>query len=133
GKLREMAAALGFGGSEIFPKQTEVLLDRGDVGSWINMPYFNAEATTRHGVFIDGAVQTAEEFIEYANQNKVTNDALENISQTVAPPSSTVEHGPPCLQHLAMQGFPPGTRNVGLYNLGVYAKKRDPDNWEAAT
>lgn len=133
GKLREMAAALGFGGSEIFPKQTEVLLDRGDVGSWINMPYFNAEATTRHGVFIDGAVQTAEEFIEYANQNKVTNDALENISRTVAPPSSTVEHGPPCLQHLAMQGFPPGTRNIGLYNLGVYAKKRDPDNWEAAT
>ena len=39
-KLRELAAGLGYGGVEIFPKQREVLVDRGDIGSWLNMPYF---------------------------------------------------------------------------------------------
>lgn len=129
-KLREMAAVLGFGGSEIFPKQTEVLISRGDVGSWINMPYFDHENTTRHGVYIDGTTQTLEEFIDFANKNKVSPDDLESIGATK---ESKLEQGPPCLQHLTLQGFPAGTRNIGLYNLGVYAKKKDPDNWEAQT
>lgn len=127
-KLKEMAAALGFGGSEIFPKQTQVLISRGDIGSWINMPYFNHEVTTRHGVYIDGAVQTAEEFIEFANKNKITEDVLE---QTSSVKKSALEQGPPCLTYLVEQGFPAGTRNIGLYNLGVYAKKVNPDNFEA--
>ncbi|HYD35945.1 MAG TPA: hypothetical protein VD999_07845 [Vitreimonas sp.] len=129
-KLREMAAVLGFGGSEIFPKQTEVLTDRGDVGSWINMPYFDHEKTTRHGVYIDGAVQTLEEYIEFANENKVTPDQLDRLVTHQDAPKSDLHQGPPCLQLLASQGFPAGTRNIGLYNLGVYAKKSNPDMWE---
>lgn len=127
-KLKDMAAALGFGGSEIFPKQTQVLISRGDIGSWINMPYFNHEVSTRHGVYIDGAVQTAEEFIEFACKNKITEEVLEDIG---AVKKSALEQGPPCLTHLVIQGFPAGTRNIGLYNLGVYAKKVNPDNYEA--
>jgi len=38
--------------------------------------------------------------------------------------------GPPCLQHLIKQGFPEGTRNNGLFNLGVYLRKAHPDDWE---
>ena len=38
--------------------------------------------------------------------------------------------GPPCLQVLLEQGFPEGTRNNGLFNVGVYLKKSDPENWE---
>ena len=42
-KLRQLAAAIGYGGAEIFPKQTQLLLDRGDRGSTLNMPYFGGE------------------------------------------------------------------------------------------
>lgn len=129
-KLREMASVLGFGGSEIFPKQTEVLLSRGDIGSWINMPYFDHTVTTRHGVYIDGTSLTLDEFILFVQENKVSPDELEAIG---AIKKSALDQGPPCLQHLTSQGFPAGTRNIGLYNLGVYAKKKDPDNWEAQT
>ena len=40
-KLKEMAIILGYEGSEIFPKQTEILVDRGDTGNFLNLPYYN--------------------------------------------------------------------------------------------
>ena len=45
----ELAAGIGYGGVEIFPKQREVLVDRGDIGSWLNMPYFEGETSVRYG------------------------------------------------------------------------------------
>ena len=39
-------------------------------------------------------------------------------------------NGPPCLEVLCSEGFPEGSRNNGLYNLGVYLKKAFPDNWQ---
>ena len=40
-KLKQMAIILGYEGSEIFPKQTEILVDRGDTGNFLNLPYYN--------------------------------------------------------------------------------------------
>jgi len=40
-KLKQMSVILGYEGSEIFPKQTEILVDRGDTGNFLNLPYFN--------------------------------------------------------------------------------------------
>lgn len=42
-KLRQLAAAIGYGQAEIFPKQTQLLLERGDRGSTLNMPYFGGD------------------------------------------------------------------------------------------
>ena len=39
-KLVSIAALLGYAGSEVFPKQQEILVDRGDTGNFLNMPYF---------------------------------------------------------------------------------------------
>jgi hypothetical protein len=36
--LRNIAAALGYGESEIFPKQIKLNLERGDVGNFLNLP-----------------------------------------------------------------------------------------------
>ena len=41
--LQQIAAALGYGGSEIFPKQVKLHLERDDVGNFLNLPYYNAE------------------------------------------------------------------------------------------
>ncbi len=37
--------------------------------------------------------------------------------------------GPPCLQHLAVAGFPEGGRNNALFHIGVYLKKAHPTDW----
>jgi hypothetical protein len=48
-KLVAIAALLGFAGSEVFPKQQKILVDRGDTGNFLNMPYFAGSRTTRYG------------------------------------------------------------------------------------
>ena len=48
--LGEMAAALGHSNCEIFPKQDQILIDRGDVGNFINLPYFDADNSLRYAV-----------------------------------------------------------------------------------
>ena len=40
-KLKDMSIILGYEGSEIFPKQTEILVERGDTGNFLNLPYYN--------------------------------------------------------------------------------------------
>ena len=46
-KLMEIKAVLGYGGSEVFPKQTE-LKSQDDTGNFLNLPYFNFENSTRY-------------------------------------------------------------------------------------
>ena len=46
-KLNEISAVLGFGGSEVFPKQIE-LKSKDDTGNFLNLPYFNCSNTTRY-------------------------------------------------------------------------------------
>lgn len=128
-KLEEVASGLGYGGSEVFPKQTEVLKDRGDLGNWLNMPYFAVDRTTRYGIR-NGKAITAEEFIDHARSKRVDSTTLAELR--VYDPKvgeERIPNGPPCLQVLCQQKFPPGSRNKGLYNLGVFLKKAFPDDW----
>jgi hypothetical protein len=118
-KLKDLAAYMGYGGCEIFPKQTKILADRGDIGQWINMPYFG---DTR---WCQG--MKPEAFIEKVMANRFTAKQLEDLVIKV---KTDFEDGPPCLQHLATKGFPQGTRNNGLFNIAVYCRKKNPDNWE---
>lgn len=125
-KLGEVAAFLGYGGQEIFPKQTQILVDQGDVGQWINMPYFSGVRGMRYAVSKSGDAMSPEQFLEYAYDHLAPTSwfsALLIISQEF-------EDGPPCLQVLSQLGYPDGTRNNGLYNIGVYLKRSHPDDWE---
>lgn len=126
-KLKEIAALLGYGTAEVFPKQTEILAERGDVGQWINMPYFGNDNGTRYAFDLDGNALSLQDFLKLAESGKMTQRELESISIKL---SDDLPDGPPCLQHLVKIGFPAGTRNDGLFNLGVYARKAYPDEWE---
>ena len=128
-KLQEFSGYLGFAGVEIFPKQVQVLADRGDIGNWINMPYFGGENTTTYAFDVEGGPLKIEEFLEYAKVLTVTPAQLLKISVEGA---GDLSDGPPCLQHLAQVGCPPGTRNDGLFNFAVYARKVSPQDWEQA-
>ncbi len=133
-KLEEWAGALGHGGCEIFPKQN-ALHSAEDVGNWINMPYFGYglnQETERYGL-LAGKPLSIEQYVEIAEKRSVTEEMLENIyphDDTIKVDEDAFKEGPPCLQCLARTGFGEGMRNNGLFAVGVYLKKRFPDDWQ---
>lgn len=123
-KMREFASCLGYGSSEIFPKQTKILSERGDMGQWINMPYFNVKERPMIG---DAGVEI--DLAGFVRQAKMVVMTLAQLSMIQTSATEILHGGPPCLQHLIKLGFPEGTRNNGLFNLAVYARKYAPDHW----
>ncbi len=57
-----MAIVLGYEGSEIFPKQTEILVERGDTGNFLNLPYYDGTKGLRYAIDDNGNAITLEQF-----------------------------------------------------------------------
>jgi len=131
-KLKELASEIGCAaGTEIFPKQIMLVLERGDTGNFLNLPYFNHEDGLRYAFKLDGAAATLEEFVEMAEAASITAEELTHLlDKETVEVDDRLKNGPPCLQILLRQGFPEGTRNNGLFNLGVYLRKAFPNDWE---
>ena len=53
-KLKQMSKVLGYEGSEIFPKQTEILVERGDTGNFLNLPYYDGTKGLRYAIDDNG-------------------------------------------------------------------------------
>jgi len=127
-RLGEIASLLGYGQSEIFPKQSEIQAERGDIGGWINMPYFKGIRGLRYAVKENGDAYEPEEFIElvktFQQSAAFFSKAIERIGQEADLPDA-----PPCLQIMASNGIAEGQRNEALYAFGVYCKKASPDDW----
>ena len=128
--LQQMSAALGYGVSEIFPKQFKLHLDRDDVGNFLNLPYFNAEEGLRYAIKDDGTSATLDEFLELYEQYKQTPEQIASLQLGDAKKEEPMMDGPPCLQILASKKISEGGRSNGLFNLGVYLRKAYPDSWE---
>lgn len=124
-KLMEWSGALGHPGVEVFPKQNSLANDH-DVGNWINMPYFNVEKTERYAIF-HGKKLEAKDFLEYAQHKAID---IEKLVQFELEQGEEFRGAPPCLQALIRMGFPKGSRNNALMNLGVFAKLKYGDDWE---
>jgi hypothetical protein len=133
-RLYQWSLALGCGKdlkeAEVFPKQKD-LENPGSVGNYINIPFFQQfaegiEPDDHRGKFVtsDGKFVGLEEFVAIAEQH--------NPKMSMPLPIRTVafSDGPPCLETLQQKGIPEGMRNLGLYNVGVYFKKSNPDEWE---
>ena len=125
-KLSAIAALLGQSKSEIFPKQSGIQPEKGDVGNFLNLPYYHARKTVRFAIKNNGEPATLKEF--YAMYDKYSVEDIDKVKVSVD--DEAIKDGPPCLQALCDQGFPEGTRNNGLFNIGVYLRKFDPTNWE---
>lgn len=125
-KLAEWAAELGYSGVEIFPKQDEIR-NKDDVGNWINMPYFGGDEDLLRYAVADGKPLSMARFIKIAFTKSIGHDELDELA--VGKEQAILAGGPPCLQTLMRTGFPAGSRNISLFNLGVYARKRWPDEW----
>ena len=105
-KLAEFSSALGFGTCEIFPKQEEVHHDRGDVGNFINLPYFNVKYTTRYALDSDGESLDIELFLDSAESSRKTFKELRAFPKGTD--TEVIPNGPPCLQQLTTTGIPEG-------------------------
>jgi hypothetical protein len=130
-KLKDIVKAFGFVKYDLRPQQTK-LLDEKDVGSWLNMPYFGGKETDRYALY-DGKVLSPEHFIQWIEKFAV--DSLDDIDLSFIKKINKIEEklpgGPPCLQDLLSQGpIAQGGRNNGLFNIGVYLRKRYEDDWQ---
>ena len=145
--LTHFAAKLGLSGSEIFPKQTKVLTERGDLGNWLCLPFgttFGNKLADQQGIKKTGAKMTLEEFLNIAEKSKITSKQLNQYeketetrrySKDIIPTAtySTREafsDGPPCLQHLAENGINDGGRNSTLFMMALYYIRVDPSSWK---
>jgi hypothetical protein len=128
-KLKELAAVLGYGGTEIFPKQVTRVNEQ-DRGNWINIAYYGVNSksgTDRYCIRNGRAIKKLDDFLKYAYMMRVDNKSLQKVDVKL---SDLFSDGPPCLQHMiTFGGFEQGGRNNALYNVGVYYKKSRPDNW----
>ena len=128
--LNSMASALGYNGSEVFPKQIKLFLDRGDVGNFINLPYYDKDGGLRYAIKDDGSAATLEEFFEMYDSFVQTPEQIAALKIEDSP-DTPIPDGPPCLQHLCSQKISEGARNNGLFNIGVYLRKAHPDDWQS--
>ena len=130
-KLKAMAEALGYAGSEIFPKQTEILVERGDTGNFLNLPYHGGIRGLRYTFQAGGEAASLESFYSIYDEWVQTKEQIENIIvKQKAESNDSFKDGPPCLNTLAQDGFGEGSRNNALFNVAVYHKQANPDNWE---
>lgn len=128
--LKQMAASMGWGDCEIFPKQNQILIERGDLGNWLNMPYLGGDKTERYAVKKTMAGYSLSEFLDLAEGARTRLEVGREYTEPRGSNKEGLEDGPPCLQHLTSVGFPDGTRNKGLFALGVFCKRKYPDSWQ---
>ena len=128
-KLKAMADALGYAGSEIFPKQTEILVERGDTGNFLNLPYHGGARGLRYAIKAGGEAASLESFYSIYDEWSQTKQEIEQITVKETKIEEVFEQGPPCLNRLATEGFGEGSRNNSLFNIAVYCKKAFED-WE---
>ncbi len=119
--LKRWAQLLGYPTAEIFPKQTKVTQE--NIGNWINLPYFGADATTRYAIGPDGSMGIEDFLASIAYYDAATT----RIDEVEVRAGAQL---PPCLQKLKENGLGEGQRNQGLFNYAVFYRKSDPANWE---
>ncbi len=128
--LKKLAKVLGYEGSEIFPKQTEILVERGDTGNFLNLPYYNETKGLRYAINDNGDAASLEEFYKLYDLHGCSEEQVKQIKVEEKKIEEAFPAGPPCLNKLASTGFGEGSRNNALFNIAVYYKQAHPDSWE---
>ena len=124
------AGELGYADCEIFPKQIEIRVDRGDTGNFLNLPYHNGDATNRYAFNDDGTAASLEQFIILHDKKSISKDDLLSLKIKKEKKESEFSDGPPCLETLVEKGIEEGGRDNVLYQFAVYAKKKWPTEWQ---
>ena len=125
-KLVQIKAVLGYGGSEVFPKQTE-LKSKDDTGNFLNLPYFNYKNSVRYAFKKNGEAATLDDFFNLYTGNYLDPDMLQDLE--IERPESEYSDGPPCIEALTLNKIEDGRDRI-MYQYTVYAKKKWPNDWQ---
>ena len=125
-KLLSISAVLGYGGSEVFPKQVE-LKSKDDTGNFLNLPYFNGDNTTRYCFNESAEAINLMTFYDLYDAKKITPEQLEALE--VKRPESEFGDGPPCLETITQTEIKDGRDRI-LYQYIQYAKRKWPESWQ---
>lgn len=123
-RMAMYAASLGYPKAEIFPKQDALL--EGDVGNWINLPYYDIENTNRYAVTDTGSKLSFEEFLATV----IRIPSGQDLPLPVVNNETSWDGAPPCLEALMKTGIAPGSRNNGLFDFGVFFRKSMEEGWD---
>lgn len=109
---------------EIFPKQTKLVV--GQVGNWINLPYFDA-IKTKQSLLLNGKSLDFNEALVYMKSKLTTIEEIDEVLNDLP-----YNDGPPCLQTIFMLSAldENNGRNNYLFSFGVYLKKKDENYFE---
>ena len=131
-KLKIIASAVGFAKAEIFPKQDYIRIDRGDTGSFLNLPYHGNGKTVRYAFDDNGDSLNLQEFLDFYEKKVLDEKELKTLEiQNERNDNDDFKGIPPCLETLLSEGVGEGKRNDCMYNVGVYLKKRyDEGIWQ---
>jgi len=130
-KAAEISAALGHGRCEIFPKQEQILVERGDVGNFINLPYFDSEQTLRYAILKRGGDYVEASLSEFIEEiQKVKAVPKDFLKLPIGGPVELLPNYIPCLRTKLAIGVFEGERNRTAFQLGVFLQRLDPGNWK---
>ena len=123
-KITEYAAVLGIGSKvdKTFPVQEKILKDKGHVGSFLNLPYFNAEEGSRYAYKENGEAATLEEFFELYDKKVLSKEDFDKPLKKTKTTDPYAE-APPCLIALKKNKVFEGGRNDALTNFAIFYKK----------
>jgi len=109
---------------EIFPKQSKIA--PGQVGNWINLPYYNA-IETKQGLIKNKEMLSFNDALIHI-KTKLT--SIEEIDELLN--DLPFNDAPPCLQTIYMLSAldENNGRNNYLFSFGVYLKKKDENYFE---
>lgn len=130
-RLKKIASVLGYAKTEIFPKQDFIRTDRGDTGSFLNIPYHGSNKSVRFAFDDNGVALKLEDFFKLYDKYSLTEKDLFNLKvNEISDSDEFLKGAPPCLQAILKDGMAQGGRNTMMYNVGVYLKKRFPNEWQ---
>lgn len=119
---------------EIFPKQETVAPD--ERGSWINIPYFNADNTDRYAIGVDGERLTLSEFEQLASARSIYETDLPGLKRDwigkggkKQKTKDPLDEAPPCVVRMLTDGIKEGGRNMCVTHIGVYLQKAYETDW----
>lgn len=120
--LKYIADKIGYPNAEIYPKQTKLKGDQ--LGNGVNLPYFNLANTNRYA-YRNEKVLSVTEFVTLANKFRLKEPEVKALGVR--------EHdqAPPCIQAMLRDGVTSGGRNEAAYHIGIYLRKRYPEEIES--
>lgn len=137
---------LGLKKYEIFPKQ-KCRVNDNDIGSGINLPYFRFAETVSGNTcdeycINNGKVVPLNKFIELCEavsvDSKITKDLIVSENRMMQEMKNRMmfvnpeyHDAPPCIIQIFTNRIDSGERNNALFSVGVYLKKKFPDDWSS--